>query len=122
MIERRREILWALGAILSLITLASLTLVGSTMLRFQWFAGLFRMPHESVLIPVWLAGFSAIPVLGSIALLWTLLAFYPATAESTFRFLLSHVGCAVVAAACFVAVLDLSTGWERRSGAPPCSV
>jgi len=67
-----------------LLAIASLTFLGSWLLRFEWFESLFRMPHEEVLIPLWAAALSAPVVILAAGCLWLVLAdlVCPALADS----------------------------------------
>jgi hypothetical protein len=73
----KREITWAALMLGELLLLAGSTFLGSALLRFPWFEGLFRIPDEQVLVPLFLAAFLAPLLVGVAALYWLGAALLP---------------------------------------------
>ena len=86
-----REVAWAGCMLVGLLLFASATFAGSWLLRFGWFSGLFRMPTESVLIPLWFAVFTAPVVAASATLFWLGRIFAPQVETSKALLLFAHL-------------------------------
>jgi len=65
-----RELRWAAIALVQLPIVCSLTVVGHLLVPYAWFRGLFRIPNETVLVPLWVGLGLTIPV--SVAVLTVL--------------------------------------------------
>jgi hypothetical protein len=86
-----REAKWGAAVACALLVVASLSFLGSWLLRFEWFESLFRIPHEEVLIPFWVAALSGPVVALAVASLWLLLAILPSIESSTAGFIAAHM-------------------------------
>jgi hypothetical protein len=66
----RRELLWAGTVLIQIPLLVSFTALGSFLLHYAWLEGLFRIPHETVLLPAWIGIISTGPLIIAMLMLW----------------------------------------------------
>jgi hypothetical protein len=85
-----REVAWVGCLLVGLALVACATFVGSWLLRFEWFSGLFRIPTEEVLIPFWFAVFTTPVVAASALAFWLARLLIPSVEQSRSTFLLAH--------------------------------
>jgi hypothetical protein len=92
-----RELAWCIVAYTHVLLVAALTPIGSFLLRFEWFSGMFRIPHEEVLLPVFIAGGLVVPLGFAIVLIWLTSRFLPGAHSRGVMFARYAVASAVAA-------------------------
>ena len=103
-----RELVWCLVAYAHVVLVAALTPIGSFLLRFEWFSGMFRIPNEEVLLPVFVAGGLIVPLGCAIVLIWLASRFVTA-AHSRSAMFATYAAASAVAALFFSRLFPIVT-------------
>jgi len=102
----RREVCWGALVLAPMPLLFVLTIVEGFMLRYPWFAGLFQLPSEDVLLPAWIGILFFVPLLLCVLIVWTWQIVRHCFGRSARAGPVSHLLAALPCAFAFFAAMD----------------